>query len=157
MKRALVAMVCAALTACDGDSGDDGGGGTPPTPMAQCQSNLANLYAALQQYQTAYGVMPYDTGGAFWIKLSMVAPPLVTDPAWYACPVKGVTPPAGSTDYRGPAADANGYAATAPIGADKVGSHGFNAGGHVLLKNGTISLVAEADPLWIQASSQTAP
>ena len=101
--------------------------------------------------------MPATTGGTFWIGLSLSGPPYVADITLYACPVKGIAPPPGSTDYRGPAADANTYTPTMIIGADKVGNHGAGNGGHVILKNGTITLAAESDALWIQAATQTAP
>lgn len=158
-RLAPLAALCAALAACDGDSDDDGPAppAPPPDPVAACAQNLANLHAALLQYQADNGSMPFETGGAFWLKLSITGPPYVSNLSWYDCPVNGTGIPAGTTDYRGPAADANAFAATDPIGADKVGTHGSNAGGHVLLKDGTVSLVAESDPLWILAGTKTVP
>ena len=156
MARArLLFMVVAAILipACGGGGG--GGGSTPATPEEQCLAHLQALYAAMQQYKTDNGAYPSDTGGNFWIRLSISGPPYVTDLSLYGCPVKAIAPPPGTTDYRGPASDANGYTPTQIIGADKVTNHGASAGGYVLLKNGTIQLVPSTDPLWFQASAET--
>ena len=159
MKTARLLLLSLVFVAsCLDDDNDDGGvvsdpTSVPPTPIESCYTNLQLLWDALQSYETTYGSLPNEQGGAFWLKLSNVSPQLV-DPATgvYQCPLTG-NPASGITiDYRGPSSNANSYAAGDPICADKFNNHdsgGITEGGHVLFKDGTILLVGPADPAFI--------
>ena len=128
--------------------------------VIQCSSNLKQLYTMMWTYATRYrGQWPTDTGSDFWLKLSTVTPPLI-DPDLaeiYACPVKGIPPGVGSTDYRGPSGNANLYGESDPVGADKVGNHGPENGGNVIRKAGDVREVDPNDPLWAKAGLKTTP
>ena len=128
-----------------------------------CVNNLSQLNKMSFNYMITHGgpsrAMPQETGGAYWLKLSSVTPPLIdaTLKDIFACPAKGVPPAAGATDYRGPAVSANSVPDGDPLGGDKVGNHGPNEGGNILRKSGDVLTVSENDPVWIAASSKLAP
>ena len=85
--------------------------------LDRCQNNLSQLWKMQHNYMVTFGgsskAMPRETGGAFWLKLSTITPPLIDgtlmDPvrgSIYECPeAKAVK--IGTTTYRGPVADVN--------------------------------------------------
>jgi type II secretory pathway pseudopilin PulG len=131
--------------------------------VAACANNQSQLWKMANCYMVQFGgpgkLLPVETGGAFWLKLSQTTPPLIDASLKdiFGCPVKGSPPAAGTTDYRGPAANANAAADGEIIGADKVGNHGTGYGGNVIRKSGDVQTVAESDPLWIKAGQVTIP
>jgi prepilin-type N-terminal cleavage/methylation domain-containing protein len=139
--------------------------------VVRCTNNLTQLWKMQAVYITQFGgdsgLMPQDTGGNFWMKLTLTTPPLI-DPslttgsnAIFDCPAKPGQVTAGSIDYRGPSTDINGtvplYGDGDPVGADVVGNHGTAEGGNVLRKSGDVLNVESGDPLWTTASTKTAP
>ena len=128
-----------------------------------CVNNLAQLWKMQHNYMVQYGgsakAMPVETGGQFWLKLTNIVPPLIDNTLKdaFACQVKATPPGSGATDYRGPNGNVNTFADGDPVGADKVGNHGANEGGNVVRKSGDVQTVSENDPIWIDASSKTAP
>lgn len=131
--------------------------------QATCAKNLVTLHKMMAEYAHQFGkplsMLSNRTGGDFWIHLSQTAPPLVTDLGLFACPIEGGSNAAGTTDYRGPSRNGNvaGLGPTDPMGADKVGNHGFHGGGNVLRKNGELVESGEYDPLWVEAGVKTSP
>jgi type II secretory pathway pseudopilin PulG len=131
--------------------------------LAACQNALATLYKMSCGYMVKAGgstrSLPDATGGAFWLRLSQIEPPLIDPnaPAFYFCPVRAATPVSGQTDYRGPSGNANAYADSEPLGADQMDNHGAGRGGSVLLKSGDVRRVEAADPLWSAAERTTKP
>ncbi len=125
-------------------------------------NNLSQLWKMQHNYMVNFGgsakSMPSETGGQFWLKLTTVTPPLIDNTLKdiFACPAKGVPPPTGQTDYRGPSANVNTFADGDVVGACKPGCHGANEGGNILRKSGDAQTCAETDPLWIGAASKTA-
>ena len=129
--------------------------------MTKCASNLSQLYKMMYNYSISFGgswkLMPTETGGAFWLKLSNVNPPLI-DPNLsdiYHCPLEanlGV----GTTDFRGPIGNINNFYDGDAIGADKLTNHA-GGGGNVLRKSGDVTGVHESDAIWAQAATKTMP
>ena len=130
-----------------------------------CANNLAQLYKMQHNYTAVYGgpdrLMPRQTGGQFWLHLSVVSPPLIdaTLAEIYSCPMEGNPNAPGTTDYRGPAMDINRASLLDgdPIGADNIGNHGSREGGNVIRKSGDVLTVSEIDPLWQEAFRKTSP
>lgn len=81
-------------------------------------------------------------------------PPFPMDPRWFCCPEVG-RPAPGRIDYRGPAGPIRRMDREDPIVADRPGNHGAGNGGNVVLRNGAVKAVTEADPSWLRASSTT--
>ena len=158
MKAARLLLLSLLLVAsCLDDDNDDGSvvsdpPTVSPTPIESCYTNLQLLWDALQSYETTYGSLPNEQGGAFLLVLSNVSPQLL-DPATgvYQCPLTGNPASGISTSYRGPSSNANSYTAGDPICADNLSNHGSGGippGGHILFKDGTILLVGPLDPDW---------
>lgn len=70
----------------------------------------------------------------------------------YFCPVKGTRQ---ECDYRGPAKLLREIHNDEPIAADRVGNHGAEKGGNVLLKTGSVHTVGRNEPLWAAAAQTT--
>ncbi|HEV3029852.1 MAG TPA: hypothetical protein VG457_19890 [Planctomycetota bacterium] len=68
------------------------------------------------------------------------------------CPVKGTRK---ECDYRGPAKPLRELQNDEPMAADRVGNHGPDKGGNVLLKTGAVHTVGLRDPLWSVAAQTT--
>ena len=83
-------------------------------------------------------------------------PPFAIETAWFCCPQVG-RPEPGRIDYRGPASPLRGMDRNDPIVADRPGNHGAGEGGNVVLRNGSVKSVTEADPAWGRAAVTTAP
>ena len=128
-----------------------------------CVNNLSQLWKMQHNYMVMFGgterAMPSETGGQFWMKLTMTTPPIVdaTLADVYNCPIKASPPGAGRTDYRGPSGNVNEYADGDAVGADKDGNHGPNEGGNVLRKSGDVQNVSANDPMWTHAERKTTP
>ncbi len=137
----------------------------------RCQNNLKQLWTMQANYMVQFGtadhLMPHETGSAFWLKLTVVTPPLIDASlasganSIYDCPIDTSPTPAGSTKYRGPTLDINNVATPFedgdPIGADLDGNHGPGEGGNVIRKAGDVGNFMPNDALWIAAASKTAP
>ncbi len=129
--------------------------------VTACVNNLKQLYTMEQNYRVSSGPsksLPSESGGAFWLKLSNITPPLIDTSlaAIYACNAKGAPPPAGATDYFGPGSNANTLEDGEPLGCDKPGNHGAK-GGNVVRMSGDVLTLAPADPLWIYATTRCVP
>jgi hypothetical protein len=145
--------------------GDESGGpevesekaAQPVPPIVLCKMHLQNLHGAMTEYENLYGQLPWTTGAQFWVTFSLTNPPIISgsELAWYNCPVSPGMPGPGQCEYRGPNGNANTWLPGDVIGADGVGAHGVGQGGHVLLRDGTVLLVAETSPLWIIAQTKT--
>ena len=68
------------------------------------------------------------------------------------CPVKNTR---REIDYRGPARLLREIKNDEPMAADRVGNHGPEKGGNVLLKTGQVYTVPTTHPLWSVASQST--
>jgi len=68
------------------------------------------------------------------------------------CPVKGTHQ---DCDYRGPAKPLRELRNDEPMAADRIGNHGPEKGGNVLLKTGAVHTVGLKDPLWAAAAQTT--
>jgi hypothetical protein len=134
--------------------------------ITRCVNNLAQLYTMEHNYAAMFGgqdrLMPAETGGAFWLKLTQTTPPLIDGALAggefniFSCPLEGA-PNSGTTDYRGPAIDINDrrVADGDPVGADREHNHGPGEGGNVIRKSGDVLTVSPSDPLWTQAARRT--
>lgn len=69
------------------------------------------------------------------------------------CPVKNAR---RECDYRGPAKLLRDIKNDEPIAADRLGNHGPEKGGNVLLKTGAVHTVGLKDALWATAAQTTA-
>jgi len=69
------------------------------------------------------------------------------------CPVKGTHK---ECDYRGPAKVLRDIKNDEPIAADRIGNHGPEKGGNVLLKTGAVHTAGLKDALWAAAAQTTA-
>ncbi len=131
--------------------------------QAACMKNLETLHKMMREYANQFGkpqnFMSTRKGGEFWIHLAQTTPPLVNDASLFACPLEGGRNAPGTTDYRGPSPNHNvlTLGAADPMGADRPGSHGFQAGGNVVRKNGQVVEAGEFDPLWVEAMAKTSP
>ena len=130
--------------------------------VTNCANNLSQLWKMQNNYMVQYGgshkLLPYETGGRFWLKLSDTEIGMIdnTFDDIYACPLEG-TPNAGETDYRGPSSNVNKYRDGDPVGADRIYNHSDDGseGGNVLRKSGDVQTVGSNDPLWTRAESMT--
>jgi len=68
------------------------------------------------------------------------------------CPVKGTRQ---DCDYRGPAKLLRELRNDEPMAADRIGNHGPEKGGNVLLKTGAVHTVGLHDALWAAAAQTT--
>jgi prepilin-type N-terminal cleavage/methylation domain-containing protein len=129
--------------------------------VTKCGNNLSQLFKMQANYRAQYGRgdLPTETGGAFWLKLNTTTPPLIDNTLReiYACSAKGMPPAVGTTDYRGPAVNANTVADGDPLGADKVGNHKPGHGGNVVRMSGDVLVAPDTDPLWVACASKTMP
>ncbi len=128
-----------------------------------CAANIRSLWQSMYNYMNQYGgsnkLMPVETGGNFWLKLTRTPKALVDKMEIYFCPVAGNEPAPDVTDFRGPSGNVNKFDEKDPVGADKnqpENNHGANEGGNVLLKLGSVQEYQESDPVWIEANSKTA-
>jgi len=127
-----------------------------------CSRHLDQLWAMEINYMSQYGgtskMLPAETGGAFWMKLTQTAPPLLADEhlGLLDCPVSGDAPRPGQVQFRGPSENVN-LRRTGPIGADLPGAHGQGRGGNIVLRDGAVLGCLESDALWIKAATLTRP
>ena len=126
----------------------------------QCRHNLSQLWKMQYNYMVQFGgshkMMPAETGGAFWLKLSDPET-LLIDPRLfeiYACPVKGKGVE-GKTDYRGPVSNVNRYKDGDPVGAC-LGNHGDGTG-NVVRKSGDTHEMKEGEEIFKRAMEKTKP
>jgi prepilin-type N-terminal cleavage/methylation domain-containing protein len=125
-------------------------------------NNLKQLWTMQNNYMCQFSkqkLMPPDTGGAFWLKLTMTTPPLIDSSLTdiFDCSFTPLVAGAGTCEYRGPASDVNSFLDADPVGADLVGSHGPSEGGVVLRKSCDAMGVMETDPTWLAAASKLMP
>jgi len=132
--------------------------------VAKCGANLRSLMQSAAVYRSMHGGrdmrLPREQGGAFWLKLSQTNPPLVHPvkmAALYSCPVSTTDPAPGACEYRGPAADANGFEGGDPVGADLSGAHGPGRGGNVVFLEGHVHECEESSLEWQEAGTKTRP
>ncbi len=126
-------------------------------------NNLKQLWTMQSNYRVQFGgrpkFLPHETGGAFWLKLSVTTPPLIdaTLSDIYDCACSPTQPAPGTCEFRGPTTDANANADGDPVGACHVGAHGPVEGGIVLRMSGDAMNYAVTDPMYILAGSKTSP
>jgi hypothetical protein len=134
--------------------------------VTNCANNLSQLWKMQNNYMVRYGgahkLMPVETGGDFWMKLSdprpdgtvQLARPYLSQ--FYECPLEG-TPNVSDTDYRGPSSNVNKFKDGDPVGADRVTNHSDDGseGGNVLRKSGDVQTVGSNDALWTRAATKT--
>ncbi len=131
--------------------------------LASDANNLKQLWTMQANYMAQFGgrakQMPSQTGGAFWIQLTLTTPALIDASLSdiFDCTISPTQPSPGSTEYRGPSADVNSHGDGDPVGADGVGSHGSGEGGIVLRKSGDVMTYSESDPIWIAAGTKCTP
>jgi prepilin-type N-terminal cleavage/methylation domain-containing protein len=129
--------------------------------VTNCANNLSQLWKMQANYMVQYGgshkLLPLETGGNFWTKLSDPQTQLIDSTLGdiYMCPLEGA-PNAGDTDYRGPAINVNKSKDGDPVGADKSTNHSDDGseGGNVLRKSGDVQTVGQNDTLWTLAASK---
>jgi hypothetical protein len=111
-----------------------------------CQGHLRTLYEA-----NLRGPMPgpKEYGRAYWSRLTLTTPPLVT-PDVLRCPFVEA-PEAPPCQYFGPAGDVTKLEAKDPLGCDMEISHSEDGkeGGNVLLKSGEV--VTDHTGIWLTA------
>ncbi len=130
--------------------------------VTNCANNLSQLWKMQNNYMVQYGgahkLMPTETGGGFWTKMSDSGTELIDSTLHdiYECPLEGAIA-IGSTDYRGPASNINKFKDGDPVGADKPNNHSDDGseGGNVLRKSGDVQTVGQNDTLWTAAASKT--
>jgi prepilin-type N-terminal cleavage/methylation domain-containing protein len=125
-----------------------------------CANNQSQLYKLGTVYATSHkGNWPSARGEELWLSLLRMVPPLIEEGhiAILACPKKGEDPGPDATDFRGPGLPWGKIGAAGPIGADKVGNHGDEQGGNVLLKDGSVQHYDKLDPLWVDCDSKLSP
>jgi len=123
----------------------------------RCALNLRDLSEAGDAYAMQRRHWLSSRGDHLWTDLSKTDPPLIAAAEILRCPVRHEDFESGQTDYRGPLEDATRLKPDAPLGADKVGNHGAEEGGNVLLKSGNILHYEKRDPLWKQCAVKLAP
>ena len=132
--------------------------------VTNCANNLSQLWKMQANYMVQHGgshkLLPPETGGRFWLRLSDPEIELIDSTLWeiYACPLTN-SASSGVTDYRGPSSNVNKYRDGYPVGADKIYNHSDDGseGGNVLRKSGDVQTVAYTDPLWTAAAKRTTP
>jgi len=127
-------------------------------------NNLKQLWTMQANYMAGpWGgrahLMPADVGGAFWVRLTLVTPPLIdtTMGDIFDCPISPTLGSPTACEYRGPAGDANVAPDGNPVGADQVGAHGAGLGGVVLRKSGDVMEYAITDSMWAAAATALSP
>jgi prepilin-type N-terminal cleavage/methylation domain-containing protein len=130
------------------------------TNVTACASNQRQLYQLGTVYATTHkGNWPSARGEELWLSLRRMVPPLIEEnhAGVLACHVKGGELAPGETDFRGPALPWSKIGAADPIGADKVGNHGDDHGGNVLLRDGSVQNYEKTDPKWEDCATKLSP
>jgi prepilin-type N-terminal cleavage/methylation domain-containing protein len=128
--------------------------------ITACASNQRQLYQLGIVYATSHkGNWPSARGEELWLSLRRMVPPLIeTDhAAVLACVLKGEDLGPDETDFRGPALPWGKIGAADPIGADKVGNHGDDDGGNVLLLDGSVQTYVKSDSKWVDCATKLSP
>ena len=126
--------------------------------ITRCANNLSQLYKMQFNYMVQHGgsfkYMPHETGGAFWLKLTKVTPPIIdsTLKDIYFCPYEK-NKPYGETSYRGPKSDVNELRDDDVVGCCS-GLH-LDGSGNVLLKSGDVTTVTKTDSRLKRALQET--
>jgi prepilin-type N-terminal cleavage/methylation domain-containing protein len=129
--------------------------------LASDANNLKQLWTMQANYMAQFGgrakLMPPDTGAAFWIKLTLTAPPLIDTSLGdiYDCPLSPSLGGVTSCEYRGPSGDVNTWGDGDPVGADIDTNHGTGEGGIVIRKSGDAMNYSVTDPIWAAAATKT--
>ena len=114
--------------------------------IVHCAGNLAQLWKMENVYLSVHGgsmkLYPTEIGGAFWMKLNTVEPPLIEDSAIdiFFCPVLEEYGGKGQTNYLGPRADIHTLLDDEYIGGDRPGHHGADGGNMVLKSSDVLEL-----------------
>ena len=130
------------------------------TKVTACANNQRQLYQLGTVYATSHkGNWPSARGEELWLSLRRMVPPLIEadHAAILACQVKGEELGPDETDFRGPALSWSKIGAADPIGADKVGNHGDEHGGNVLLRDGSVQNYEKSDVKWTDCATKLAP
>jgi len=128
--------------------------------IAACASNQRQLYQLGTIYASTHkGNWPSARGEELWLSLRRMVPPLIEEghAAVLACPVKGEELAPDEADFRGPALPWGKIGAADPIGADKVGNHGDQDGGNVLLRDGSVQIYEKSHLRWEECATKLAP
>ena len=123
--------------------------------VTACSTNLKSLWQSQMNYANQYGrpngIMPTETGSAFWLKLQRTPKPMIDRWEPFFCPLVSENPEEGKTSYRGPSKNVNRMEDKYPVGADQnqpENNHGEGEGGNVLTKMGDIRPYEESDAMW---------
>jgi len=130
------------------------------TKVTACGNNQRQLYQLGTLYSSTHkGNWPSARGDELWLSLRRMVPPLIEAEhgAVLACNVKGEELGPDETDFRGPSVAWMKIGAAGPICADKVGNHGDEHGGNVVLKDGSVQNYDKLDPKWIELSEKLSP
>lgn len=124
-----------------------------------CRTNLRLI--SMEVRRARFEEMPaWDAvprGGRFWTDWHTwpVPPARPIHKTLLVCPVAGGIAPGHGTNYRGPALSPRSLRPGDPIGGDRVGNHGPQEGGNLILRSGELRSVPAGDPLWSRALETT--
>jgi prepilin-type N-terminal cleavage/methylation domain-containing protein len=128
--------------------------------VTACASNQRQLYQLGTVYSSSHkGNWPSATGEELWLSLRRTVPPLIeTDhQELLSCACLQVQIGPDETHFRGPTLPAGRLRVTDPMGADKVGNHGEDLGGNVLMRDGSVQEFEKAHPKWEECATKLAP
>ncbi|HZE98649.1 MAG TPA: type II secretion system protein [Planctomycetota bacterium] len=128
--------------------------------VATCQHNQQELYKLGLVYSSSHKAQwPPGKGGDLWVSLRRMVPPLIEPDhaSILTCAVLGEECGPDETHFRGPEVPLSKLGAADPLGADKVGNHGEQYGGNVLLKDGSVSEYELLHPKWVECDTKLVP
>jgi prepilin-type N-terminal cleavage/methylation domain-containing protein len=128
--------------------------------VTNCASNQRQLYQLGTIYSSSHkGNWPSARGEELWLSLRRMMPPLIeADHAEIlGCPVLQTELGSDETSFRGPVPPMGKIGAADPLGADKVGNHGPDHGGNVLLKDGSVQVFEKTAPKWEECATKLSP
>jgi prepilin-type N-terminal cleavage/methylation domain-containing protein len=128
--------------------------------VMNCAHNQQQLYQLGTVYSSSHkGQWPSAKGEDLWLSLRRMVPPLIEadHAAILACAVRDEECGPDETHFRGPLLPWMKIGAADPLGADKVGNHGEQLGGNVLLKDGSVQEYELTHPKWEECSIKLSP
>lgn len=128
--------------------------------VTACSHNQRQLYQLGTVFASSHkGNWPGARGEELWLSLRRMVPPLIE--AEHAeiltCPCLQTQIGPDETHFRGPALPMGKLGATDPLGADKVGNHGEDLGGNVLLRDGSVQEFEKSHPKWEDCAGKLSP
>ena len=126
----------------------------------RCANNLRQLHTLGTVYAASHrGEWPDAQGEELWLSFTKTIPPLVEADhlSILCCPIRDEEFTLGDIHYRGPRGRWNRSKPPRVLGADKIGNHGEDFGGNVLLGDGSVEEVELRSELWDRAASTLSP